>query len=138
MLDDFKLAFKTLSPDQWQMEQVIVFDWHDGPRSGFCKMIQPTVSFYFEILTDCYSQNDTDDHLYQLSFCEVEKFNKVIEIFAQVEPPQKPIWIPSGNSELEAEVEIELDKIISQVEISSIIVQSCNMIEFSCCWVKSG
>jgi len=135
MLTEFEAAFKSLPVDKWKIEQVIILDWYDGPRSGFCKTLQPSVSFYFEVVADCYSQDDTDDHLFQLSDCPTEKLDVVIEIFAKVGQPQKPSWIPSGNISLDNENQIE--RIIFELEQSSIIVQSHNMIHFSRCWVKS-
>ena len=134
MLTEFDKAFKTLPTNKWAVEQLIILDWYDGPRSGFCKMTRPKVRFYFEVIADCYLQDDTDDHLFQLSDCPTEKLDAVIEIFAKVGQPQKPSWIPSGNMDLEDEKQIET--IISELEASSIIVQSHNMTEFSCCWLS--
>lgn len=134
---DASTAFKSLSPDKWKVEQVIVFDWYDWPRRGFCKMAQPATCFYFEVLADAYSEEDTDDHLYQISSCDTTNFDEVIQIFTTVDQPRKPIWIPSNNSNLSADDEREIAQIISQVKPTDIVIQSRNMLEFSRCWVKA-
>lgn len=64
-------TLKQIPVNTWKTEQVIVLDWYDAPRTGFCKMAVPEVEFYFTVFADRYVEDSLDDHLYTITCCPV-------------------------------------------------------------------
>src|SRR5262245_14834799 len=58
---------QSVPPDQWSVQDVIAFDWYDGPREGVCALAHPQVEFFFALLDERINVNDVDDRLFRLS-----------------------------------------------------------------------
>lgn len=135
MIEKFTSDFRTTSIKEWQTEIVVVLDWYDGPRAGFCRMHYPEQTYYFEVFADCYSEDEIEDHLFRIKMCTPEMMNTVIQLLSQFGEPHKPIWVPLG--EWAEQTHQKIDSIIAQAIASPVVIQSPDMRSFNGCWITS-
>ena len=66
MTTTLEKALLSVPTKDWQVGQIIVFDWYDGPREGICKMARPLCCFYFEVIEEEATEDDLDDRYFRL------------------------------------------------------------------------
>jgi hypothetical protein len=80
---------------EWQVDQVIAFDWYDGPRSGVCRFGRPDLEAHFELLAERATQNDLDDRLFYLRRLPKGSVENLETSLAQVcGVARRPVWVP--------------------------------------------
>jgi len=87
-----------VDPQNWEVEQVIVMDWYDGPRSGFCRLKNPEIDIEFKLLDERATVEGLDDRLFSLYIMPDGAFSTIFESLAFAGPPARPVWAPSWQS----------------------------------------
>lgn len=85
-------------PQRWKVDQVIVLDWYDGPRSGFCRLTEPSVDILLELLDERQTEDGLDDRLFSLSRLAEGTFDAVLSSLSFAGTPAKPVWVPLWQS----------------------------------------
>jgi hypothetical protein len=133
MLDTMLLT----DPSSWQVQQVIAFDWYDGPRSGFCCLIEPMVEFYFTLLDERATEDDLNDRLYSISELHLGSCEDLLRKLMPLGEPGGKVWCPiwqHSDTDYLKRVDAEIDSIIGDTTPSGIIIYSRDMIHFRGCW----
>ena len=69
-----------LGPDDWKIDQAIVFDWLDGPIEGVCELESPRVCFFFKLLAERRRVDDLDDRLFSVGLIECDAIDRILGI----------------------------------------------------------
>lgn len=129
----------SLPPEQWQVKQAIVLDWHDGPRMGICEMLQPNCSFRFDILAERSLADDLNDCLFTLSETPHGIMKELLAILAELGSPETPIWVPRWSfesEEIKQEIEQKIDDLLTGLKRTNIIVRTSDMFHFTGYWMS--
>src|SRR5215470_19335884 len=94
MITSLEALLSSLSPEKWEVSQVLVFDWLDGPRNGLCALSQPQCCFAFEVLGERSTEDDLDDRLFCLKEAPLDTVDQALAILSELGPPTNPIWVP--------------------------------------------
>jgi hypothetical protein len=89
-------ALSSLPPKHWQVAQVVILDWYDGPRTGLCKMAKPQCTFHFALLDERLLPDDLDDRVFRLSEASEDTMEQVLFILGALGPRRVPSGFPSG------------------------------------------
>ncbi len=133
MLEDMQLE----DPASWQVQQVLVFDWYDGPRSGFCWLIDPSIEFLFQLLDERPTEDDLDDRIYSLSELPRGTCRVLMTHLAPLGEPSGKVWCPiwqHPDPRVLKELDDEIDAIIKNATPTGLVVHSRDMILFRGCW----
>ena len=95
-------------------------------------MAQPKCEFCFEVFADCFSDDDMDDHLYHLYVCPPETIDNLVAILREIGEPKHPVWVPVVGDK---GIEDKIKELESQMQKTSLIIQSRDMIDFTACWL---
>jgi hypothetical protein len=139
MIKPLEHALSVLPPEQWEVRQVIVLDWYDGPRSGVCAVTRPQCCFRFEVLAERYVDDDLDDRLFSLSDVPLDTVERMIAILAALGPPTQPVWVPNWqfrSEVLRLEAEQSLNTLLTNAVKTNLIIQSQDMIHFQAYWTS--
>jgi hypothetical protein len=71
---------------------VVILDWDDGPRTGFCTMAQPPCTFHFALLAKRLLPDDLDGRVFRLSEASEGTMEQVLFILGGLGPPKTPLW----------------------------------------------
>lgn len=132
-------ALSSLPPKHWQVEQVVILDWYDGPRTGLCKMAKPQCTFHFALLVERVLPDDLDDRVFRLSEASEGTMEQTLSILGALGPPHTPVWVPiwsfdSKSHRLEAEQKLE--SLLASLVRTTLIVQTPDMIHFLGFWTN--
>ena len=94
MITSLETSLSSLPPEQWQVSQVIVLDWSDGPRRGLCALAQPQCCFTFEVLAEHTSDDEADDRLFCLKEAPLDTVDQALSILGVLSQPTNPVWVP--------------------------------------------
>jgi hypothetical protein len=122
---------------QWRVHQVIVFDWSDGPREGFCELEHPHLCFHFKLLAEPCASSEHGDSLFRICTLPVDAVQQTLVALTPLGEPTNPVWIPRWrfpDSVVQAAAEQVIDRFISHRQPSSLIIQTTNMTHFLGCW----
>lgn len=125
--------------NEWQVRQVIVLDWYDGPRMGLCEMAHPQCCFQFELLAERHSEDDLDDRLFRLNEASSNIMAQMLLILTELGQPNDLVWVPIWKFSTEVsrlEAENKLENLFSNLKSTNLIVQTQDMIHFSNCWLS--
>jgi hypothetical protein len=132
--EDMLLAAPT---DQWVVEQIIAFDWYDGPLQGWCSLAQPPAEFVFECVDHQHNPNGLDARTFQIRELPT---GSVANALAMLEPflgsPRKPSWCPIWNfpsQVTQAEMEQYLHTVENNARKTNLLVTTVDMIRFTNC-----
>jgi hypothetical protein len=134
----FELTLATTPVESWRAHQVIIFDWYDGPREGFCELAYPRICFYFKLLAEACESYERGDALFRISALPLDTISQTVSLLATLGDPTKPVWIPRWlfpSPAAEAEADAAIDRLLSHRQPSSLIIQTANMTHFLGCWV---
>lgn len=81
-------------PPHWQVEQVIVFDWQDGPRDGLCLLREPPACLAFTAIAERPADDDLGDCLYRATLRPAATFAEVLTALADLGTPTGAVWTP--------------------------------------------
>lgn len=136
MLEEMQLS----DPSSWEVQQVIVFDWHDGPRSGFCWLIEPSIEFHFQLLDERPTEDDLDDRIYSISEVPRHTCQELLETLKPLGEPRSKVWCPIWQHSTPGvlkQLDAEIDAIIENASPTSFVIHSRDMISFRGCWKVS-
>ena len=130
-------ALSSLPPQHWQVDQVVILDWYDGPRTGLCKMAKPQCTFHFALLDERLLPDDLDDRVFRLSEASEGTMEQMLSTLVALGPPQTPVWVPiwsfdSASHRLAAEQKLE--SVLASLVRTARIVQTPDMIHFLGFW----
>lgn len=141
MMTEFEKNLLSIALENWQVYQVIVLDWQDGPITGFCRMANPNCGFYFEMFGERFIKDDLDEKLFYIyevlprSILELEA-----HLASELGGLTAPVWIPKwgfANKSSERQADSMINALIEKSKKSNILVQTCDMIHFLGVWLKS-
>ena len=122
----------------WRTSQAIVLDWCDGPQSGFCRLGEPTVDFYFALVAERSRIDSLDDRLFRLNAIPEGTFIDFFDRFRCMGPATSPVWCPifaHDNHEYLVDLRRRIASAIAKSMASHVIVYTRDMVEFLGCWV---
>jgi len=122
--------------DQWIVEQVVVLDWHDGPRHGFCALAQPHVEFIFDLVDELHNPDGLDMRVFRLKEIPCGSVRQVVTELQPLGGPCKPIWAPVWKfpaKDIQDRVDTLIGKLESQAKASEILVTTPDMQRFLTC-----
>lgn len=138
---ELKNKLTSRAPDDWVVDQVIVFDWYDGPRQGVACLTQPPCEFYFELLAERYNPNGLDDRLFRVSELPPGSVAKVLEATQALGSPTNAVWVPTWKFSSEGErrqADQAINQILSARKDTGIVIASPDMATFLGCWQTDG
>jgi hypothetical protein len=122
----------------WKVKQVLILDWYDGPREGFCEMASPPCCFHFKEFAENYVPEGLDERLFYLREIPIEGFRDVMLLLAnELGEPKKPSWVPIWKFEHETtrvHIESVINTLIENSISSNIILQSSDLETISEVW----
>lgn len=124
-------------PSTWVTSQVIVFDWYDGPRYGFCRLEHPDVEFVFYLLDEQVDENEDNDRLYRLCELPTGSITAALSVLSGLGVPAGPVWVPRWqfpDAATKEAVEGALTEIELSSKPSSIVIRSSDLLRFRGCW----
>jgi hypothetical protein len=125
---------------EWVVEQVIVQDWHDGPRSGICRLRVPAVELVFELLDERQVEDDLDDRLYAIKIASPGAVDSVLKVLDFAGTPPSPVWSPLWRSSDPAQLETAsqvIDDVYRQAVATNIVLGSRDFVTFFGRWMVS-
>jgi hypothetical protein len=134
---ELQKALMSLPFEQWQVKQLIVLDWHDGPREGVCEMLQPACSFYFKIIAEEMHKGGHTGALFSINELPIKTTAQIIATLADLNQPINQVWVPIWifpNEAAQLDAEKSLEELLSLRSKSNIIIRSKDMIVFMGCW----
>ena len=141
MITSLETSLSSLSPEQWKVRQVIVFDWLDGPRSGLCALVQPQCCFTFEVLGERSTEDDLDDRLFCLKEAPLDAVDQALSILSELGSPTNPVWVPLwvfGTPVSRLETEQKLDALLAGLVETPLIIRTKDMHHFQGYWISEG
>lgn len=116
-------ALRSVPAQQWVTRQAVVFDWHDGPRSGACALANPPAEFSFDLVDERRNEGGLDHRLFRLG-----------EL-----PPGTVVEMQAAYSELKTQAlrlgaEKKLETLQARARATSLIVLTQDMETFQGCW----
>lgn len=133
MTTSFENVLSAVPVEDWKVQQVVVFDWSDGPREGLCELARPKCCFYFEVVEERPTEDGLDDRFFSVSATPPDSVEKVLSILGELGLPSKPTWVPVWNfrtEEVRLRVERRLDDLLNDLEKSDLIVRTPDMVHF--------
>ncbi len=133
MTVSFEETLSSVPAEDWQVQQAIVFDWHDGPREGLCELTRPECCFYFKAIEERAADDDLDDRFFRVAPTPPGSVKNALSILDALGLPSKPIWVPIWNfptEEIRLKAERQLDDLVNGLEQAALIVRTPDMIHF--------
>jgi hypothetical protein len=127
----------SLSPHDWQVHQVVVFDWFDGPRQGLARLSKPEGEFVFELLAERPTADDLDDRLFRISELPAGSVDKILGVLRPLGSPSNVIWTPVwkfASDEERVLADQAIDRILSQQRETDLLIYTRDLITFRGCW----
>lgn len=134
---DLKKSLAAVPVNQWRAQQVIVFDWHDGPREGLCSLANPQAEFFFDLLDERHNPDGLDDRLFRIREVPAGTVARAIEQLGDLGAPNSPVWIPVWSFPNEASrqhAEQFLGELLTTATPLSVVVASRDFERFQGCW----
>jgi hypothetical protein len=127
-----------VDPNEWEVEQIIVLGWYDGPTMGLCKLRHPECSFRFEILGQRFDA-DVDDRLFRLAAVPASAVDDALDALSDhVDPPRSPVWVPLWKfhtPQAQQRADQQIESILRRAVATPIIVRSRDLIHFLGLWL---
>ena len=133
-------ALLSVAPVDWKVQQIIVFEWLDGPREGICEMEHPPCSFYFEILAEQRIAGAFVDRLFTVSEIRAGVVSEVIDVFRSAGPPKSPVWAPHdayASDEEQQQVEDAVERLTSPRAATRVLIRTRDMVKFTEVWMDT-
>ncbi len=125
----------------WQIDQIVIFDWNDGPIDGICQLITPKISFRFRVFAERRSDN-FDERLYIIDELNSSNFQVIVSSLSVLGTPKRKIWTPIWqfpNLELQQKVEATIDAQLSSALKTNLLLQAQlePVFTFKDCWEQA-
>jgi hypothetical protein len=127
---------------QWVVDQVIVFDYYDGPRGGVCALVKPAVEFVFECQDEQHHPDGLDMRIMRVRALPPKSVARLASGLNALGAGSvhRPIWCPVWTFP-SAELRGRADELVKDVEaaatVTDVLIATTDMVSFSACW-KSG
>jgi hypothetical protein len=93
---------------EWKIDQQVIFDWYDGPRSGVCRFVHPIYEVSFQLLDERPTPDDLDERLYCLRALPLGTVQTLTDALAAwCGAIQTPVWIPTWPTSPEARASLD-------------------------------
>ena len=123
--------------DQWVVDKVISFDWHDGPLQGWCSLTNPLVDFVFECVEEQHDANGLDVRKFHVKELPSGSVDKALALLAPIlGSPRKPVWCPIWkfpNEHKRSEVEQIIDSVAGRARATNLLITTADMNRFASC-----
>ena len=126
------------SPEQWVVDQVIVFDWYDGPRRGWCALARPAIEFVFECVEEQPNPDGLDLRSFRIKELPAGSVAQALAVLRYLGPTDTPIWCPIWrfpSAESREQTESALQDIELHARATDLVVLSTDMERFIECKV---
>jgi hypothetical protein len=130
----------TRLPPHWQVRQVVVLDWSDGPREGFCELVEPPCCFAFKIFAEPLHELD-EQALFTLRQLERDAVQHLLVALNELGPPRSPVWVPMWKfRDRTAQVRAEeyINRLYTTARQTPLVISTSDMVHFSSCWVRTS
>jgi len=130
----------SVPPAGWRTRQVVVFDWQNGPRQGFCALEFPACAFYFEVLAERWSGSRYDDRLFRIHQLEWSAVERAARVFGHATPPTAPVWAPGVvpvDDDERRRIEAELAAIVAERVETRLLCRTGDMVSFTEVWLDT-
>lgn len=127
----------TIPVNEWRVDQVIVFDWFDGPRKGIARMASPSCEFAFTVVAERHCPDNLDDRLYQLSELPSGSVERTLNLIRCLGSPKNSVWVPVWRFSKEEDrlrTDYEIDRLLNEQKCADILIHSRDMGTFLGCW----
>lgn len=138
VLEEALLSFPV---SHWQVDQVVAFDWNDGPRQGIAAMSYPHCEVVFDLLAERFNPDGLDDCLFRLRELPPGSMQSVLGIISSLGEPLAPLWVPVWqfpNEEERQKADQAIDQVLTTARRTPIIVLTQDMIHFAGVWSAQG
>jgi hypothetical protein len=129
-------SLRVTPPERWLVDQVIVFDWYDGPRSGLCRLSLPNVEFRFDLVDEQLTADDLDDRVFSIGVLPVGSVGDALTALSLLGGPAKPVWAPVWKHEdLQSlmRAEQQVDEVCSRAVETGLVVRTKDFKAFAAC-----
>lgn len=130
-------SLASVPPAEWVANQVIVFDWYDGPRQGVACLGRPMCEFAFTLLAERPCPDGLDDRLFRVSELPANSVARILGLLRPQGSPSHKVWVPvwqPGRAEERSQVDQEIDSILSQQRDTGLVIATRDMETFLGCW----
>ena len=134
---DLKKVLTAVPVDQWRTQQVIVFDWHDGPREGLCSLANPQAEFFFALLDERHNPDGLDDRLFRIREVSPGTVARTIKELRDLGAPDSVVWVPVWrfpNVANAQRAERFLEELRTKAAPLSVVIASRDLERFQGCW----
>jgi hypothetical protein len=135
MITSHKLA--SLPPDQWRVDQVIIFDWFDGPRHGIARLAQPSCELMFDLLAERPNDDGLDDRLFRIWTLPDGSVSRILHSISALGVPADIVWLPLWKFPSEEErirADEEIETVLNQKETTGLVIFTRDFHTFLGCW----
>jgi len=129
-----------VAPPDWEVEQVVVLDWYDGPREGFCRLRFPAAEFHFKVVAERPAEDDVDDRVFAVATLPAGAMQELLPYLSFAGEPSKPVWIPRWQSSDEDEIRSAnraVEAMIHSATATGLLVRSPDFVRFLGVWARS-
>lgn len=137
-LEEMLLA---IPPQEWRTQQLVVLDWYDGPRTGFCRLACPEAEFYFSLLDERYNPHGLDDRLLAVHQLPPGLYEELLQVLSFLGGPEGQVWCPIWLHPDPARLEqgrSQVEALIGRTRPTGLVVLTRNGRDFLGCWRKSS
>jgi len=130
-------ALTSLPPKHWVVDQVVVFDWFDGPRQGVGRLAKPACEFAFELLAERHNPDGLDDRLFRISELPQGSVTQILDAIHSLGSPANVVWVPVWHFASEEEkrrANRETELILSRRKDTGLVIYSRDMATILGCW----
>lgn len=137
MNNTYEILFSS-PPSEWQTKQIVILDWHDGPRSGLCELAYPPCCFWFQIVAERINYRPSEDALFQIYMAPLTSMDELLDKLKDLGPPTTPSWGAIwhfSTEQAEKEADAYIHGLLQHLAMSSLFVQSHDLLSFDNIWV---
>jgi hypothetical protein len=125
----FETQLLSVPTSEWIIDRVVVLDWYDGPRQGFCALAHPSVDFVFDVVDEIYKPDGLDMRIMQLKELSTGSVGRLIAELTQLG------WGSAGiTPEADARAREIIDALENRAEQTCLLIASTDMKQITACW----
>lgn len=136
----FKHRLLTVPATKWVVQQVIAFDWYDGPRCGLCQLSSPEAEFWFQCVEEKHNAEGLDLRLCTVARLPRGTMDYVLRSLSDLGPASSPIWAPVwrfSNMDQERDAERMVSRIRNTAEDTDLLICASSFRAILRCWARS-
>ncbi len=136
---DWEKKLLSTSTDHWIVDQVVILDWYDGPRSGLCVLANPPAEFIFEFVDEEPNPDGLDLRIVQLKELPIGSVNSFAAELEHLTngPMTKPVWSPCWvfpTHDAQDRAEKLLESLQGLSRRTDLLISTIDMVKFQNCW----